>query len=176
MQEESTNFKRIKKLGETIVERAEKVSLPFFDGVPLYNVALFFWRSIVDGSITTRASAIAFSFFIAFFPGIIFVFTLIPYIPIENFQTDFGVIKIADGPYQYDLAIEFAEGTVEGLRALPIEIEGRFLQLKDRRWYYSIRGHLSGCHQMNRIQEYYAVHALPLAVQMDPVLFLPLSY
>ncbi len=66
--------------------RAKKASLPFFDGVPIYDVALFFWRSIVDGAITTRASAIAFSFFIAFFPGLIFMFTLIPYIPIDNFQ------------------------------------------------------------------------------------------
>jgi membrane protein len=49
---------------------------------------LFFWRSIVKGSITTRASAIAFSFFIAFFPFILFLFTLIPYIPIENFQNE----------------------------------------------------------------------------------------
>ena len=86
MNEGQVNFKRLKKLGEKIAERAEKISLPFFDGVPLYDVALFFWRSIVDGSITTRASAIAFSFFIAFFPGLIFLFTLIPYIPIENFQ------------------------------------------------------------------------------------------
>ncbi len=78
----------IKKLIERIAAKAEKISLPFFDGVPLYDVALFFWRSIVDGSITTRASAIAFSFFIAFFPAIIFLFTLIPYIPIENFQTE----------------------------------------------------------------------------------------
>lgn len=88
MTEDSVSYKRIKKIGEKIVDRAEKVSLPFFDGVPLYDVALFFWRSIVDGSITTRASAIAFSFFIAFFPGIIFLFTLIPYIPIDNFQNE----------------------------------------------------------------------------------------
>jgi len=88
MKEGVTHFKRIKKIGEKIGERAKKISLPFFDGVPLYDVALFFWRSIVDGSITTRASAIAFSFFIAFFPGIIFLFTLIPYVPIDNFQNE----------------------------------------------------------------------------------------
>lgn len=82
------NSKRFKRIGEKIVERAKKVSLPFFDGVPIYDVTLFFWRSIVDGSITTRASAIAFSFFIAFFPFIIFLFTLIPYIPINNFQNE----------------------------------------------------------------------------------------
>jgi len=84
----SISLNRIKKLGEKLIERAQKVSLPFFDGVPLYDVALFFWRSIVDGSITTRASAIAFSFFIALFPGIIFLFTLIAHIRIENFQEE----------------------------------------------------------------------------------------
>jgi membrane protein len=89
---ESVRFKRFKKLGERIITRAQKVSLPFFDGVPLYDVGLFFWRSIVDGAITTRASAIAFSFFIALFPAIIFLFTLIPYIPIENFQDELFLI------------------------------------------------------------------------------------
>ena len=80
------------KLGEKIAERAKKVSLPFFEGVPLYDVALFFWRSMDRGSITTRASAIAFSFFIAFFPFIIFLFTLIPFIPIENFQFELLIL------------------------------------------------------------------------------------
>lgn len=116
MKGESVNFKRIKKLGEAIVERAEKVSLPFFDGVPLYNVALFFWRSIVDGSITTRASAIAFSFFIAFFPGVIFVFTLIPYIPIDNFQSELLLLieqVVPTGTY------EAIEGTVTDIITQP---------------------------------------------------------
>ncbi len=85
-------FNRVKKLSEMAVDRAQKVSLPLFDGVPLYDVALFFYRSIVDGSITTRASGIAFSFFIALFPGIIFIFTLIPYIPIDNFQNELFIV------------------------------------------------------------------------------------
>jgi membrane protein len=33
-----------------------------------------------------RASAVSFNFFLAIFPSIIFIFTLIPYIPIDNFQ------------------------------------------------------------------------------------------
>jgi membrane protein len=92
MASEKLTFRRIKMLGEKAAERAKKVSLPLFDGVPLYDVALFFWRSIVDGSITTRASGIAFSFFIALFPGVIFLFTLIPYIPIDNFQNELFLI------------------------------------------------------------------------------------
>lgn len=96
-----------KRLMTRMGQRARKVSLPLFDGVPLYDVLLFFWRSIVDGSITTRASGIAFSFFIALFPGIIFVFTLIPYIPIDNFQNELFFII-------HQLVPERIWGTVEG--------------------------------------------------------------
>ena len=71
-----------------IAERAKKVTVFGFDGVPLYDVLLFFYKGIVEGSITTRASAIAFSFYLAIFPSIIFVFTLIPYIPVDNFQVE----------------------------------------------------------------------------------------
>lgn len=89
MASEKISFKRVKKLSERAVEHAKRISLPLFDGVPLYDVLLFFWRSIVDGSITTRASGIAFSFFIALFPGIIFLFTLIP---LSGFQDELFVI------------------------------------------------------------------------------------
>lgn len=85
-------IKKVKDIGEKIADRAEKITLPFFEGVPLYDVALFFWRSIYEGSITTRASAIAFSFFIALFPFLIFIFTLIPYIPIKNFQNELLIL------------------------------------------------------------------------------------
>lgn len=64
-----------------------KIVLPGFDGMPLYDVIVFFVKGLFDGAITTRASSVAFKFFIALFPAIIFLFTLIPYIPIENFQT-----------------------------------------------------------------------------------------
>ncbi len=62
------------------------IVLPGFDGTPLFTVMQFFVKGILNGGITTRASAMAFNFFLALFPGIIFFFTLIPYIPIENFQ------------------------------------------------------------------------------------------
>ncbi len=76
------------RLWDRLLLKARKVTFPGFDGVPLYDVGVFFWRSLADGAITTRASAIAFSFFMALFPAIIFLFTLIPYIPIENFQNE----------------------------------------------------------------------------------------
>ncbi len=62
------------------------IILPGFYGVPLYDVLVFFVKGIFKGSISTRAEATAFNFFLALFPFIIFLFTLIPYIPISNFQ------------------------------------------------------------------------------------------
>jgi membrane protein len=102
--------KRIKKkvlsLWERILEKAKKITLPGFDEMPLYDVMVFFWRSIVNGSLTTRASAISFSFFMALFPAIIFLFTLIPYIPIDNFQVELFLLIRDVVPETAFLAIE----------------------------------------------------------------------
>ena len=65
---------------------SKKVKPWGFEGMSIYDVAIFFWKGLVEGAITTRASSLAFNFFLAFFPAIIFLFTLIPYIPIEGFQ------------------------------------------------------------------------------------------
>jgi membrane protein len=87
-------LKNLKKLGPFIVERAKKITLPFFDGIPLYDVSVFFWKSISRGALSMRASGIAFNFFLALFPTVIFLFTLIPYIPIPNFQEQlYQIIK-----------------------------------------------------------------------------------
>ena len=57
-----------------------------FTGLSIYDVAIFFWKGLTEGAITTRASSLAFNFFLAFFPSIIVFFTLIPYIPINGLQ------------------------------------------------------------------------------------------
>ena len=69
-----------------IVKLSKKIILPGFQKMPLHDVAIFFFRGMQKGALPMRASAVSFSFFLAMFPSIIFVFTLIPYIPIENFQ------------------------------------------------------------------------------------------
>ncbi len=51
------------------------------DGVPIFNVLKFLYEEAKDDSIVTRANSMTFSFFIALFPSIIFLFTLLPMIP-----------------------------------------------------------------------------------------------
>lgn len=76
------------KIITLLIGFSKRIILPGFEGVPLYNVAMFFFRGIQNGAITARGSSVAFSFFLALFPTIIFLFTLIPYVPIENFQNE----------------------------------------------------------------------------------------
>ena len=88
---------------------SKRLVLPGFDGIPLFNVAVFFFKGIQKGSITTRAAALSFNFFLAIFPAIIFFFSLIPYIPIANFQ-DSLIMLLQD--FIPEKAFEAVEGTL----------------------------------------------------------------
>mgnify|MGYP005841507783 CR=1 FL=1 len=73
-------------LVQKILDRAKKTSLPGFEGAPIYHVVSFFIHEIQKGNITIQAKAVAFTFFLALFPSIIFIFTLIPYLPITGLK------------------------------------------------------------------------------------------
>ncbi|MGC9375113.1 MAG: YihY/virulence factor BrkB family protein [Bacteroidales bacterium] len=68
--------------------KAKEISIPGFNGVPIYYVIKFFFSGIKNGYLATRASAIAFNFALAIFPTLLFLFTLIPFIPVQNLQTE----------------------------------------------------------------------------------------
>ena len=72
-----------------IVKFLRQVKLPGLEGLSIYDLLELYALGIVKGALTTRASAIAFSFFTAIFPFLLFVIILIPYIPIANFQSEF---------------------------------------------------------------------------------------
>ena len=69
-----------------LVRLGKKIKVPGLEGMSLYDVLEMYIIGIVEGALTTRAGGIAFSFFMAVFPFMLFILTLIPYIPIEGFQ------------------------------------------------------------------------------------------
>lgn len=71
---------------ESLFVFIKKIKLPGFQGLPIYDVLTFFFQRFNESELQTRSRAIAFSLFLALFPTIIFLFTLIPYVPLENFQ------------------------------------------------------------------------------------------
>lgn len=80
--------KRIKTLLpiEQFLTQLNRIHLPGFAGMSLGEVLRFYAKGIQKSSLTNRAAAVSFKFFIALFPGLIFILTLIPYIPIPNFH------------------------------------------------------------------------------------------
>jgi len=71
----------------TLIDPLKRITLPGLGGVPLWDVLLFLYAKMINEAITVRAAAIAYNFFIALFPCLIFLFTLIPYIHIKDLQT-----------------------------------------------------------------------------------------
>ncbi len=61
-----------------VLDWSKVYSLPGFAGVPIYNIILFIYKEMMRDNITTRANSVAFSLFLAIFPFIIFLFTLLP--------------------------------------------------------------------------------------------------
>lgn len=77
-----------------LVTFGKKIKIPGLEGMSLYDVLEMYVIGIIEGALTTRAGGIAFSFFMAIFPFMLFILTLIPYIPIEGFQEGlFSFIK-----------------------------------------------------------------------------------
>lgn len=62
----------------------QQSTMPGFGGIPIYDVFIFLRTELKKESLIVRANAMAFSFLLSLFPAIIFLFTLLPYLSIEN--------------------------------------------------------------------------------------------
>ena len=81
----------------------KSIKLPFLQGVSLYELIDFYLSSIIKGALAYRAAAISWSFFMALFPFMLFIFNLIPFIPIDGFQSDFlKFVETAVPPNTYE--------------------------------------------------------------------------
>jgi membrane protein len=111
------------------IKVSKRIVLPGFDDMPLYDVARFFIKGLWEGYIASRASSISFNFFLAIFPSILFIFTLIPFIPIANFQQSLlGLINDLVPTSTYETIRETVEDIVTRPRGGLLSI-GFFLTL-----------------------------------------------
>lgn len=78
-----------------VLRLLKTIKLPGLEGLSLYDLLEMYINGIVQGALSSRASAISFSLFMALFPLLIFMVTLVPflvdYISIqnENFELQF---------------------------------------------------------------------------------------
>jgi|TARA_B110000305_G_C19459873_1_gene653503 membrane protein len=89
-------------------------------GFSLHELLSLYFTGISKGSITTRAGSISFSFFMAFFPFLLFILNLIPFIPIENFDQIFldlleSLIPKESSVFFHDIFVDINSNKRSGL-------------------------------------------------------------
>ncbi len=75
-----------------VIKWSKSHSVPGLKRIPLYNLVAFIRRETQNDAIVTRANSMAFDFFLAIFPSIIVLFTLLAYTPLyANFANVLSV-------------------------------------------------------------------------------------
>lgn len=64
-----------------IIKPSKRIVLPGFEGIPLYDVIIFFINKVQTVGLNERAAAISFNFIMAIPPACIFLFSLVPLMP-----------------------------------------------------------------------------------------------
>lgn len=102
-----------------IIDKSKETSLPGFRGIPIYDVVNFFIGQVQTIGMTERASSIAFNFVMAIPPAIIFIFTLIPLLPItDQFQEQlFDLIRdVIPGEKEKPVLVNFLKDFINNPR------------------------------------------------------------
>lgn len=76
-----------KKIDPPIIAWLKRQRPGGFQGHSLFDVGKYFLRSLFKEDLNIRATSLSFQFFLALFPAVLFLFTLIAYIPIRGFKT-----------------------------------------------------------------------------------------
>ncbi len=104
-----------------ILQWAKRTSFIGFYGVPVYDVAVFIYKESLRDDITTRANSMTFSFFVALFPSMIFLFTLLPLIPTTaNYALDIresinGILPPSSEEYLFGVVDDIVRRQRSGL-------------------------------------------------------------
>jgi membrane protein len=66
--------------GRILITWLKKIRFKKYENVSMYKILKIFLQNLTDDEILDRANGVAYNFLLAIFPGIIFLFTLIPYV------------------------------------------------------------------------------------------------
>jgi membrane protein len=95
-----------------LIELLRRIVLPGFDGMPIFDVLVFFIKGLIKGELSRRAASLSYNFFMALFPLVLFLFTIIAYLPIDNFvPLTYEMIE----SFLPEQSISFVKETIDGI-------------------------------------------------------------
>jgi membrane protein len=65
---------------------AKGVSIPGSGHMSLYDVSRFFFKEVKNNKLNTRCASVTYNFLMAIPPTLLFLFSLVPYLPLRNVQ------------------------------------------------------------------------------------------
>lgn len=68
------------------IKALKRTAPPGFEGLSLYEVARFFFREIKDNRLNERSAAVTYNFVMAIPPTLLFLFSLVPYLPLHGVE------------------------------------------------------------------------------------------
>ena len=78
-----------------LFRRAHNIILPGLNGASLYEVGKFFIREMRTLKLQERAAAVTYNFLMAMPPTFLFLFSLVPYLPLKNVEgTILNTVKL----------------------------------------------------------------------------------
>jgi membrane protein len=104
------------RTGKQIIHRTRRTFIPGFNGFSLYDVSTEFFYQLRKTSLVERASGISFNVVMAIPPTLIFIFTLLPYLPIskEFLNQMFALIRdVVPGEKNNSVIINFLKDFVD---------------------------------------------------------------
>lgn len=76
-----------------VIRKSKTLLIPGFQGLPLFDVVVFFFKQINKVGLNERAAAISFNLIMALPAALLFLFSLIPYFP-DSFGVDKQILKL----------------------------------------------------------------------------------
>jgi membrane protein len=74
------------KLVTWLISWSKRIKFPGFSGMSIFDILGLLIKSFKNNSYSQRSNSVAFKFFLALFPSLLFMVSLIPFVPIANFQ------------------------------------------------------------------------------------------
>ena len=156
-----------------VIRKSKNIILPGFNGIPLFDVIRFFFIQIQKTSLNERAASIAFNLILAIPPACIFIFTLIPYLPIKDLVSQlYELIRdVIPGKQNHQPIIDFVSDFTSNQRGDLLSF-GLILAL-----YFSSNamiGIMRSFNKMNYIgfSQRHAVHDRWVAIKLTIYLFI----
>jgi len=76
-----------------VIRKSKTLIIPGFQGLPLFDVVVFFFKQVNKVGLNERAAAISFNLIMALPAALLFLFSLIPYFP-DSFNVDKQILSL----------------------------------------------------------------------------------